>query len=100
MIPSMSNQESSQVPQPKPLHLIRRQSFFLAALLAIPLYGQQTDVRRFDVFAGYGLLNSPHIGLSENGVAVQLGYRPKTWLTVGFDYTVAKGDLSLTPALL
>jgi hypothetical protein len=57
-------------------------------------------VTRYDAFVGYGFLNSPNIGLFENGMAVQVGLRPKTWCSVGFDYTFAKGDLSLTPDLL
>ena len=96
----MSNAKTLQRDTRTPLHFFWRRGLFLAALLAIPLYGQQTDVRQFDAFVGYGLLDSPHIGLSENGVAAQIGYRPKTWLTVGFDYTFAQGNLSLTPPLL
>jgi hypothetical protein len=69
-------------------------------LLAAPLSAQQTDVRRFDAFAGYAFLDSPHIGLFENGFALQFGVRPRTWFSLGIDYTRATGDLNLTPALL
>jgi hypothetical protein len=69
-------------------------------LFAIPLRGQQTDVARFDAFAGYTFLDSPHVGLFENGVGGQFGVRPKTWLTVGVDYTYTRGDLTLSPSLL
>ncbi len=69
-------------------------------LLTGPASGQQTDITRFDAYVGYGFLDSPHIGLFENGVAMQVGYRPKRWYSVGFDYTVAKGNLVLTPNLL
>lgn len=96
----MSNAKALHDHAQKLFHLVCPRALFLTALLAMPLPGQQTDVRQFDVFVGYGFLNSQHIGLSENGVAAQFGYRPKTWITFGFDYTVAKGDLSLTPALL
>ncbi len=69
-------------------------------LFAIPLYGQQTDVQRFDAFVGYTFLDSPKVSLFENGVGGQFGFRPKTWLTVGVDYTFTRGDLTLTPNLL
>ncbi|MDR3701597.1 MAG: hypothetical protein P4L56_18250 [Candidatus Sulfopaludibacter sp.] len=69
-------------------------------LLAGPAFGQQTDITRFDAYVGYAFLNSPHIGLFENGVAMQVGYRPKRWYSLGFDYSVSKGNLVLTPNLL
>ncbi|MGD0778019.1 MAG: hypothetical protein ABSC05_34985 [Candidatus Solibacter sp.] len=69
-------------------------------LLSLPLSGQQSYVTRFDAFGGYGFLNSPDVNLFENGFAAQFGVRPLTWLTVGFDYTVAAGDLTLKPAQL
>jgi len=69
-------------------------------LFAVPLRGQQTDVARFDAFAGYTFLDSPHVSLFENGVGGQFGVRPKTWFTVGVDYTYTRGDLTLTPNLL
>jgi hypothetical protein len=69
-------------------------------LVAVPLRGQQTDVARFDVFGGYTFLDSRHVSLFENGIGGQFGVRPKTWLTVGVDYTYSKGDLTLTPNLL
>jgi hypothetical protein len=54
-------------------------------LFAAPLHSQQTDVKQFDVYAGYAFLDTPSVNLFENGVAAQIGFRPKTWLTVGFD---------------
>jgi len=71
-----------------------------ALLLTAPLYGQQTFVTRYDLFTGYTFLDSPHIGLSENGFHTQIGVRPKTWVSIGFDYSYSKGDLTLTPDLL
>jgi hypothetical protein len=74
----------------------------LAVLLlaAAPAFGQQTYVTRFDAFTGYTYLNSPHIGLPENGFHFQAGVRPLTWLSLGFDYSISAGDLTLTPDLL
>jgi len=69
-------------------------------LFAVPLRGQQSDVPRFDVFGGYTFLDSPKVSLFENGVGGQFGVRPKTWFTLGVDYTFTKGNLKLTPNLL
>ena len=69
-------------------------------LLTLPVFAQQKYVTRYDVFSGYSFLNSPHVNLFENGYSAQVGFRPKTWLSFGFDYTIAKGDLKLTPDLL
>ncbi len=44
--------------------------------------------------------NSPQVGLPENGIDLQGGVRLLRWLTVGFDYTRAEGDLTLTPSVL
>jgi len=69
-------------------------------LFAVPLDGQQSDVARFDVFTGYNFLDSPRVNLFENGINLQFGVRPKTWFTLGVDYTFTKGNLTLTPNLL
>jgi hypothetical protein len=69
-------------------------------LLSYPLYGQQSYVTRWDVYGGYSFLNSPAVSLFENGGGAQIGYRPLTWLTVGFDYTAAAGNLTLQPSEL
>ncbi|HKE23033.1 MAG TPA: hypothetical protein VKB88_11640 [Bryobacteraceae bacterium] len=74
-----------------------------ASLLLIstfPMFSQQTDVRQFNYYAGYAFLYSPHVGLWENGFQTQFGYQPKTWLAVGFDYSISTGTLTLTPGLL
>lgn len=69
-------------------------------LLATSAVGQQTDVTRYDLYAGYAFLNSPKIGLFEHGAQFQFGMRPKTWVSLGFDYSVSTGDLKVTPDLL
>jgi hypothetical protein len=78
--------------------------FFLAVVFLVALSStaraQQTYVTRYDAYAGYGFLGSPSIGLNEHGFALQAGFRPKTWLSFGFDYTRATGDLDITPDLL
>jgi len=72
----------------------------LTMLVSASAFAQQTYVTRFDAFAGYTFLDSPHIGLFENGFQFQVGMRPKTWYSVGFDYSNSRGDLTLTPDLL
>ncbi|MGO9269096.1 MAG: hypothetical protein ACLQOO_02355 [Terriglobia bacterium] len=73
-----------------------------AALLLVTssALGQQTNVTRFDTFVGYTLLDSPQISLFENGFQFQIGVRPTTWYSLGFDYSLSAGDLTLTPNLL
>src|ERR1051326_2585236 len=84
---------------------IRRMSpglLVLPLLLLLPFagFGQQTNVTKYDFFAGYAFLDSPHVGLSENGVQMQVGFRPRTWYSIGFDYSYSRGDLTITPDLL
>jgi hypothetical protein len=74
--------------------------FLVLLLLPSPVHGQQSYVTRFDAFAGYSFLDSPHVGLFENGFAAQAGFRARKWLSIGVDYTWAKGDLTLTPNML
>jgi hypothetical protein len=75
-------------------------ALFLLLFASSPAFSQQTDVPQFDLFTGYTFLDSWHIGLFENGFHTQFGYLPRTWLTVGFDYSVSTGDLTLVPSLL
>lgn len=65
-------------------------------LFFVPLCAQQTDVPRYDVYGGYGFLNSPAVSLFEHGFATQFGFRPKTWMSLGVDYTFAAGDLKIS----
>lgn len=58
---------------------------------------QQDYITRYDVYAGYAFLDSPSIGLFENGMQAQIGMRRNRWLTLGFDYSYSRGDLLLTP---
>jgi hypothetical protein len=75
---------------------------FAFALLfpASNAFGQQTYVPRFNTYIGYSFLDSPHVGLFENGLHYQAGVNPTTWLAVGFDYSFSEGNLTLTPNLL
>ena len=74
----------------------------LAAVLltVLPAFGQQEYVSRYDAYVGYAFLDSPRIDLFEPGVAFQVGFRPKTWYSFGFDYSISGGNLKITPDLL
>jgi len=72
----------------------------LLLLLASAAVGQQTYVTRYDLFTGYAFLDSPKVGLFENGFQTQFGFRPKRWVSIGFDYSISNGNLTLTPDLL
>jgi hypothetical protein len=74
--------------------------FLFLLLLAFACFGQQTNVTRYDLFTGYAFLDNPATGLFANGFQTQIGYRPRTWLSLGFDYSVSSGNMTLTPNLL
>jgi hypothetical protein len=82
---------------------LRMICLILALSLLLPAshaFGQQTYVGRYDVYAGYAYLNSPHISLAENGYQLQAGVRVWPWVTLGFDFSHETGDTTLTPSLL
>ena len=68
--------------------------------IAAPAAGEQNYVSRYDLFAGYTFLDSPHVSLFENGFHFQGAVRPKTWYSLGVDYSISSGNLTLTPNLL
>ncbi|MGA2154492.1 MAG: hypothetical protein ABSH37_08750 [Bryobacteraceae bacterium] len=70
------------------------------AAASLPGFGQQAYVSRFDLFTGYTYLDSPVVSLRENGFQFQAGVRLNTWVSLGFDYSVSAGTLTLTPNLL
>lgn len=70
------------------------------AAASLPGFGQQTYVSRFDLFTGYTYLDSPAVSLGENGFHFQTGVRANTWLSLGFDYSISAGNLTLTPNML
>src|SRR5215475_344977 len=70
------------------------------SLCAAPAFSQQTNVTRYDFSAGYTFLDSPRLGLFENGFNLQAAVRPSTWYAVGFDYTNARGDTTFKADLL
>ena len=69
-------------------------------LVTSPVFGEQKYVTRYDIFTGYAFLDSPAISLFENGFQFQIGVRPTTWYSLGFDYSISSGDFTLTPSVL
>jgi len=69
-------------------------------LLGLNAFGQQSYVGRWDAYAGYTRIMQPSLNLDENGANIQVAMRPKTWITLGFDYNVATGRNVLEPSML
>jgi hypothetical protein len=73
-------------------------AFAIAVLVGSPLFGQEY-VGRFDVYAGYMYLDSPHISLQEPGFHVQGGMRWSRYISLGLDYSRGTGSTTLNPNL-
>jgi hypothetical protein len=69
-------------------------------ILAPNAFCQQDYVGQFDIYGGFGYLNSPKISLAESGFHTQAGMRVRRWVSLGFDYTIVTGNGALTPNLL
>src|SRR5579875_981885 len=78
------------------------QTLFAASLATlIPCCtAQQTYVGRFDLYGGFTYLESPNINLAERGFHFQAGLRPRSWYTLGFDYSISTGHTDLAPKTL
>jgi hypothetical protein len=76
--------------------------FHYFALLLIPSVAcaEQDYVSRFDLYNGFTWFDSPSAKLQERGYHLQAGLNLRSWLALGFDYSVASGTLTLTPDLL
>ncbi|MGP8258374.1 MAG: hypothetical protein ACLQM6_00295 [Acidobacteriaceae bacterium] len=75
----------------------------LAVLFAFPatsVRAQQSYVGRYDVYAGFADIDSPMLGLNEQGFHAQAGINPRLWLSFGADYSEGHGSQILTPNLL
>ena len=74
----------------------------LALFLLMPgmVRGQQDYVGRYDVFSGFTWFDSPSAKLQERGYHLQAGINARTWLALGFDYSMVSGSLNLTSDLL
>jgi hypothetical protein len=82
-------------------HIVSRSVMLVSLLpLTMSVWGQQSYVGRWDVYGGYTRISQPSINLGEDGFNFQFAMRPKTWLTLGFDYNVATGQNVLLPGML
>lgn len=78
-----------------------RKSLWIAPLLLVSgAFAQQSYVGFFDVYTGFTYFDSARLNLAERGFHLQAGVNPRTWLALGFDYSIATGFTSLTPKLL
>lgn len=69
-------------------------------LFGVNAFGQQSYIGFYDAFAGFTYFDSPSIDLSQRGFHTQFGINPKTWLGLGFDYSIATGNTAITAAEL
>lgn len=75
-------------------------AFIVSLFVVSQASAQQEYVGKYDAYIGYAYFNSPKISLVENGYHIQIGTNPKTWMALGFDFSRASGDLTLTPSML
>jgi len=61
---------------------------------------QQSYVSRFDAYAGFADIDSPMLGLNEQGFHAQVGMNPRSWYSIGADYSEGTGSQLLTTNLL
>ncbi len=83
--------------RPKTLSVVILIFIFAASLTC---FSQQTYVNRFDAYAGYGYFSTPSLNLSQNGFNGEFGWNWKTWLALGFDFSVFTGSNTITPSML
>ncbi len=74
--------------------------FLCSLLLPQRLFCQQDYVGLFDLYNGFTWFDSPSAKLQERGYHLQAGVNMRSWLAVGFDYSVVQGNLTLTTDLL
>lgn len=80
----------------------------IAAAMVVGFYGlatvqasaQQTDIKRYDAYAGFTDIDAPDLGLNQKGFHAQAGMNVRRWYSVGFDYSVVSGSEELTTGLL
>jgi len=82
------------------LRMLRFFCVISTLLLSVCAFAQQDYIGKFDVYTGYGYLQSPSINLAERGMHLQAGFNPKKWYSMGFDYSYFDGNSSLIPRYL
>ncbi len=83
--------------RPKTLSVV---VFLLLVLTSLNCFSQQTYVNRFDVFGGYSYFSTPSLNLVQNGFNTEFGWNWKTWVALGFDFSVFQGDNTIVPNML
>lgn len=58
---------------------------------------QQTDVPQYSIFNGFSYFETPALNLAERGYHLQVGRNLRSWVALGFDYSIVTGHNSLTP---
>lgn len=80
---------------------IRRSALaFGLLLITVGAVAQQTEVTRYDVYAGFAGFETPWLNLAQRGFHTQVGENLRPWLAVGFDYSEGGGHNSLTARVL
>ena len=64
------------------------------------IFAQQDYVGFFDLYNGFTWFDSPSAKLQERGYHLQTGVNVRSWVALGFDYSVVQGNLTLTTSLL
>ncbi len=64
--------------------------------LSLSAVAQQQYVNRVGIFTGYSYLNTPSIGLGQNGFNTSAGINLTRWIEFGGDFSVLKGNTGLT----
>jgi hypothetical protein len=67
-------------------------TILLVNLAAAFAQAQQSYVGRYDAYVGFADLYTPELGLNQTGFHTQVGINPRTWYSVGFDYSVSTGS--------
>lgn len=72
----------------------------LTPLMASRASAQQSYVGLFDLYGGFTYLDSPNVNLDQRGFHLQAGLNPRTWLALGFDYSISTGHTDIVPSEL
>jgi hypothetical protein len=72
----------------------------LLVLIPARALAREHYVGRFDIYNGFAWFDSPSARLTERGYHLQAGVNARTWLSVGFDFSVVQGNVTLVPDLL
>ena len=69
-------------------------------LTSLSGFAQQTYVNRFDIYTGYSFLDTPSLNLFQNGFNFEAGWNARTWVALGFDFSVFNGSNTIGPGVL